>query len=139
MLVEFFDRQDRANSLNGVKILTGAELSDIVDHLSHRPPFFCELIGANGCKLLIGIAKAVGCVQYSTSDGSPPYLMALSDRALDNHTFVEFLIGNTPTPVPARYCVPFDTVKRVAAWFVETGLRDSRICWEPVAPRNAGD
>jgi Immunity protein Imm1 len=137
MVVEFIDRQDKTNSLNGVKISTGAELSKIIDDLRNRPPFFCELFGMNDCKLLIGLGQNVCCIQYSPSDGSPPYLMATSNSETYDHDYFEFLIGGTQTPVPSRYCIPFDVMKRIAVRFVEMGLRDPNVCWEPVMPQRS--
>jgi hypothetical protein len=134
VVVEFFDRQQTGNPLNGSKIATSAALSKTLDQWRDRRPFFCELLGENEYKLLIGIGNEVGCVQYSACDGSPPYLMATIERDTENNGYFEFLIGNTPTPVPRRYCIPFDLMKQIASSFIETGLPDSSIHWEEVGP-----
>jgi hypothetical protein len=134
MVVEFFDRQEDDNPLNGSKIATSVALSRTIDQLRNRRPFFFELLGENGYKLLIGVGKHVGCVQYSACDGNPPYLVATTGREMENNTYIEFLAGNTPTPIPRHYCVPFDVMKRIAALFMETGLRDTSIQWEEVGP-----
>jgi hypothetical protein len=52
MKVEFFDREDRTNPLNGTELVTDVELSSLIEGLRSRPPFFCELMGENGFKLL---------------------------------------------------------------------------------------
>jgi hypothetical protein len=134
MTVEFFDRQDKSSPFNGTKIATGAELSKVIDDLRSRSPFFCELLGANGYKLLLGVGKDGGCIQYSASDGSPPYLMVTTASETAEDDYFEFLIGNVPTPVPRRYCVSFDLMKKIAISFVQTGLRDSSVCWEEIGP-----
>jgi hypothetical protein len=58
--------------------------------------------------------------------------MAVSLDAELSTEGVEFLIGNTPTPVPSRYCVPFDTLKDVAEYFQMTGERSSVVRWEEI-------
>src|SRR5262245_46023167 len=81
MTVTFVDLQDGANPMNGAEMDSGATLSAAIDRLMSRPPFLCELSGANGYHLLVGIGPDVGCVQHSAGDGSPPYLMATSSTA----------------------------------------------------------
>ncbi len=130
MVAKFFDRHQTFNSLNGVKIMTGAELSRVIEELRERRPFFCELVGENGYKLLTGVGKDVGCAQYSLSDGSPPYLMATNNSQFDVRDCVEFLIDSTLTPVPRYYCLPIESVKRIAIYFLETGERSPDVRWE---------
>jgi len=71
-MVQFFDRQDPANSLNGVEIHDSTGLRRLLDSVRDRPPFFAELIGENGFKLLVGIGAITGCVQFSAADGAAP-------------------------------------------------------------------
>ncbi len=73
MNTQFFDRQDPRNPHNGAKLHDAAEFIKCLAEAKGRPPFFCELIGDNGYKLLLGVGEAVGCAQYSASDGSPPH------------------------------------------------------------------
>jgi hypothetical protein len=44
----------------------------------------------------------------------------------------EFLMGNEPTPVPERYCIPPELAEDVAVHFVQEGERSSRVTWEEV-------
>jgi hypothetical protein len=132
MKIEFFDLQDEANPLNGTKLATEGELSSLIEGLRSRPPFFCELIGENEFKLLVGIGHDVGCIQHSSCDGNPPYLMATSNSVFNPNDCVEFLIGNTPTPVPRCYCLPMELVKQITNHFVETGERRANVHWEEV-------
>jgi hypothetical protein len=132
MKVEFFDRQDESNPLNGAQIGTDDELSSIIESLRTRPPFLCELIGENGHNLMVGIGDDIGCVQHSSCDGLPPYLMGTKDAPRDTNNCVDFLIGDTPTPIPRRYCLPMELVKRIASDFVDTGERSADVHWEEI-------
>jgi len=93
---------------------------------------FYELIGENGHEILVGIDGNGGCVQYSRTDGSPPYLMALSAAPEQSEGFVEFLIGGTKTPVPSRYYLPTDAVHQIATYFQVTGERSPKNSWEEI-------
>lgn len=132
MKAEFFDRQDEANPLNGTDVTSGVELLRIIDRLGNRSPFFCELVCENGYKLLVGIGRSVGCAQYSSSDGKPPYLMATSKSEFNTDDCVEFLMDHTLTPVPRHYCVSMESVRQIAQYFVETGSRSPSVSWEEI-------
>src|SRR5215467_16118949 len=134
MKVEFFDHQDRANPLNGAEVAAEAELSSLIEGLRSRPRFLCELIGENGFKLLVGVGHDVGCIQHSSCDGCPPYLMAISgsDPVFNPDDYMEFLTGNTPTEIPRYYCLPMELLKQTANYFVETGERSADVRWEEV-------
>jgi hypothetical protein len=45
---------------------------------------------------------------------------------------LEFLTGDTQTPVPRRYCLPMEKVTEIATAFLETGARSSSVEWEEV-------
>ena len=132
MMVKFFDMQFPANSANGIIFENDEEFSKLLASLWARKPFFCELLADNGYKQLIGIGGLLGCVQHSTSDGNPPYLMAVADEGLSAKSEIEFLIGNTPTPIPIRYCTSFEKTKQIAIYFFKTGKRDPSISWEEI-------
>jgi Immunity protein Imm1 len=131
MTLVFFDLEEEANPLNGMKIYKSAELLKIFDSLRERPPFFFELVGAQGNKLLVGLAGTIGCVQHSHSSGRIPYLMARQPESNPNG-HIEFLIGGTGTPVPRRFCMPYDVVVQVATHFLLTGERSSTVSWEEI-------
>lgn len=132
MITRFFDRQDTESPLNGTRIDDPAELRRLLDGVRDRPPFFAELIGDNGFKLLLGIGAAGGCAQFSLADGSAPYWMAVAQDAPDAGGEIEFLIGDTASPVPNRYFLPYETLVDVAADFVTSGERCPRVAWEQV-------
>ena len=79
MPARFFDRQNRENPLNGTIILEGGAMEALIDAMRAREPFLAELVGDAGHNLLLGLGSADGCVQFSSVDGQPPYLMALRD------------------------------------------------------------
>ncbi|MGO9005588.1 MAG: Imm1 family immunity protein [Beijerinckiaceae bacterium] len=99
---------------------------------SRISPFFCELEGENGYKLLVGIGGDIGCTQYSREDGNPPYWMATTPATKNKQGAVDFLIADMATPVPARYCLPFDAVKDIILYFQNTGLRNPAVDWEEI-------
>ena len=132
MTTRFFDRQESSNPRHGKVIEDSESLATAIDELRERPASFCELESQNGFKLLMGIGRDRGCAQYSTADGGPPYLMALDDNRTDTDDYMEFLIGNTDTPVQMQYCLPIDQIKAIAREFVTTGKRSPRFQWEEI-------
>jgi hypothetical protein len=132
MNVRFLDLEDGQNPLNGSIVGQSTQLMDLLSHLQGRPPFFCELIGESGYKLLLGIGGPRGCIQHSRADGDPPYLMAVADESQHSNEDFEFLIGGTLTPVASRFCVQFKTVREIAAHFQMTGERSPKTRWEAV-------
>jgi Immunity protein Imm1 len=81
---------------------------------------------------MVGIGGEVGCIQYGREDGNPPYWMAASPATKTKAGLFEFLNADTPTPVPARYCLPFDALKDIVVHFVNTGLRTPAVDWEEI-------
>ena len=131
MKVQFFDRQDAANSLNGMSITSLSEFHSALESARGRPPFFTELIGDNGFKLLLGIGGEEGCAQFSSVDGTAPYLMAVSlDKGEEGEQV--FLIDDIASPVPKRYCLPNNIIEDIAATFLQTGQRRSDVPWEEI-------
>jgi hypothetical protein len=132
MNVQFFDRQDLRNPFNGLIIKHEFRLSELFVQLQGRVPFFCELLGENGCKILLGIGGQRGSVQYSRIDGAPPYLMAVSHDPVRLKKPMEFLMGGTPTPISSHYSISIDAVKEIAEHFRMTGEHSSMVLWEEI-------
>lgn len=130
MKAQFFDRQDVANAANGENIGSLLQLRQVLAGLRDREPFFAELIGDNGYKLLLGLGSTEGCAQFSSVDGAPPYLMAVGEQHAEGE--LEFLIGDTATPVPKKYCLPRKVIEDIAAEFVDKGQRKSDVLWEEI-------
>ena len=132
MILEFFDKQEHTNLANGTRIEKESDLDKLLAELLTRKPFFCELVNENRYKELIGIAGEIGCVQYSRTDGAPPYLMALNNREPIDPGYIEFLVDNKTTPVSMRYCISFENVRQIANYFLRTGERDPSFSWEEI-------
>lgn len=131
MKVQFFDRQDSGNPANGETIDQADQLIDTLRRFTNRKPFLCELVGENGYNLMIGIGR-LGCAQYSPGDGRPPYLVAVAPDPDPQLEEVEFLTGDTPTPIAARHALPFTLVEELVAWFQRTGKPSPRVLWEEI-------
>lgn len=126
----FYDEQNTPNPLNGTTVIDRAELFNVLLNLPETEPFFCKLEGANGYELLFGVGQEYGCAQYSRKDGEPPYLVAVATRTADETECLDFRFGNELTSVPKSRCLPIETVREIAAYFVETGNRSSITSWE---------
>ncbi|HKD40487.1 MAG TPA: Imm1 family immunity protein [Myxococcaceae bacterium] len=134
MMLQFFDMQDESNPANGTTIKDQARLVRLLEGARKREPFFFELEAENGYKLLVGIGQSIGCVQFSSTNGSPPYLMAVGNDAADERSddYQDFLAGGTLTPVPRHFCLPFDTMRQIAVYFMETGEPNPIVSWEQI-------
>jgi hypothetical protein len=133
MRTRFFDLEDESSPLNGTVIETPSELGVLLKSLSHRPPFIAEFIGENGIRLTLGLGNAPeGCAQFTSADGLPPYLLAVSPHPQSSNEDLVFLMGHTATPMSRRNCLPVKLVEEIAAVFVETGQRKLDVNWEEV-------
>ncbi len=131
-VIQFFDRQHKNNPLNGSQLTSESVIHDELERLGKGDPCFCELIHQNGHSLLIGIASEVACVQFSRTDGSLPYLMAVNDDPIQEADLVDFAMNDTPSPVPIQFCVAVAIAKSIATEFVRTGLRSRIVNWREV-------
>src|SRR5262245_42216775 len=129
MTVVFQDLQQPGNPLNGRKLNSVVSMVAIYYGLRGRKPFLFELRGVAGFMLTVGFAGCSGSVQYSPCNGSPPYLMAVSDEEAEEGHCVEFLAGNSPTPIPRRFCLPISLVERIVREFIERGEKSSAVSW----------
>jgi len=130
------DMEDSDNPWNNAAITERVSLIKLLDYSSKRKPFLLELAGDNGFKLIIGIGGPWGCVQFSSIDGNPPYLIAMrkdekGTDALDVDE-VEFLAGGTPTPISMHQIFPYEKVKDMVVYFFETGHRSPSVEWEEI-------
>jgi hypothetical protein len=132
MKVRYANHQDKSDLMNGVEIAEVGKLVELLNARRKRPPFLARLSGDNGFELMLGIGSNVGCVQHSPSDGSPPYLLAMSAKPPMKNGGVEFLTANTPTPFTARHILRFTELEKVACHFLGTGERSNEVLWERV-------
>src|SRR5258708_5891503 len=152
MRLQFQDMQDYDNPYNGTSIDTEQKLVGVLDEMRQREPFGLELVGEHNHTLTILLGKTTGAVQYAPSNGDPPYFLAVvpgsrpiaNSNGISPHNLAfradredglqspEFLVGGTATPMPTRYCLPFDLVKNAAVHFLQEGGRAPSLTWEEV-------
>jgi immunity protein Imm1 of predicted polymorphic toxin system len=132
MKAVFNHEQEFFPKLDGACVDNRKELFALFEMFKDQEPFIGHLVGDNGYKLALGIGKELGCVQHSSSNGDVPYLVALAPGIHGEDDYFDFWVGNTPTPIHKRYCLPFETVKEIAAYFIETGERSSDVSWEEI-------
>jgi hypothetical protein len=142
MTLQFFDlEQESDNPYHGTSVRTAADLDKILDDARNRgaKPFTVRLEGDNGFELGVGIGDP-GFVQHEPSNGDGPCLIAVRPGAPndDNINYAddeklgpvpEFLCGGTPSPIPWRFALPFQLVKRIAIEFLETRERSKAVEW----------
>ncbi len=105
------------------------ELSAFLRQLKSEEPSAGELIGNNGFKLTVGIDNAIAFAQYSSTDGEPPYLVALTNKPTISECH-EFMVTGTPTEVDGKCCLPFEEFEKVVIDFMQTGSRSALVQWE---------
>jgi hypothetical protein len=132
--VRYSNLQDDFDPVSDTSLAGSAELADLLESRRRKLPFLAKLSGENGFELMIGIGRNVGCVQYSHSNGAPPYLMAISPNPPMKRGGFEFLTANTPTQIPAPNIVRFKELKEIALHFLETGERSNKVAWQEVGP-----
>jgi hypothetical protein len=134
MRIQYFNHQDELDPMHGTVITATAQLAKLLDDAKRQPPFIAKLKGDNGFEILTGIGEKFCCAQYSSSDGNPPYLMAMSAQPPLKRGCVDFLTADTPTPFPARYIIHFDELKAILFHFLQTGERSNLVSWEDFDP-----
>jgi len=127
MIVTFFDFEDDTNPFNGLAISEPERLAALLDSLRAREPFIARLVGEN-CHLDIGLGGDIGCVLFEARQ--PPLLMAVAAPVDRSNNEVEFMLGGTLSPVPARYILPFEKMKEIVVHFQRTGERSPMVSWE---------
>ena len=132
MKLLYENQQEDADPKNGMIISSGTQLDAVLDAGRIGTPVFVRLSGDNGFEIMVGIGRNVGCIQYSRSDGEPPYLVALSVDCPTEGEDVEFWTGGTATPIPARFILSSDELKQIALHFLETGQRSDAVFWESI-------
>ena len=132
MNVTFHGLQQFAGPMKGTRTESISSIDGLFRSLRGRKPFLFEMRGDNGITLTIGYSDECGTVQYGSSDGLPPYLMAVANDAADDSDFVEFLSGGTPTPISRRFCLPIERVGKIAADFLARGNKSESVIWEEI-------
>ena len=132
MRVILHDFQDGSNNpLDGIQVDGSDKLRVVLDQLQRRDPFILELEGDNGYRLTVGIGGPISCIQYSSSDGEPPYMVAVMKDRLQRSEQKDcvFLCSGQATEIRGSQCVPFSVLQSVASRFLETGVRSDEVDW----------
>lgn len=103
MKVRYFNRQDKSDLMNGVEISESSKLAELLDDRRKNLPFIADLSADNGYELMLGIGADIGCVQYSRTDGEPPYLVALPAQQHVKSRYFEFLMNDSPIAISGRH------------------------------------
>lgn len=130
MSAKYFDQNNESNPDNGAALTDGPSAKAMLKRQAVNRQVFCELISEERSKLLVGLGPSIGCAQFTNADGEPPYLVAKLDSEDSREGFADFMIGNEPSEVPLRLCLPLHVLLEVAAYFVETGKRSPLVSWE---------
>lgn len=132
MNATFHDMEQVANPMNGRILASPAQVAMFFRSLAGRKPFMFELRGDNGFILTIGFAGDRATVQYSNSEGLPPYWMAVADDVIDEGEFLECLAGGTPTPIPRRFSLRLEQAQEIVQDFLSHGERPNIVEWEEI-------
>jgi hypothetical protein len=128
----FTDLQQAHNPLNGKCLESAGSIAEMLRSLSDRAPFLFRLRGENGFTLMVGLAEEFCIVEYSRNDGSPPYLIATLEENSEDAGCLEYLAGNTPTPIPRCFGLPIAVLEQVVSEFFENGGRSGTVTWEEI-------
>src|ERR1051325_1339731 len=132
MRMNLFDRQfEDWRKDTGVEIANEQHLKELIHVHQNKPPHFVEIVASDGAKLLLGVGGEFVTAQYTCASGSPPYLVVKGSEDTDDE-FIEFLMGDTLTPVSRHLCITFEKGMAVALHFYRTGKRLDTVAWEEI-------
>jgi|SRR5262245_17450301 len=132
MTATFQDLQDPASAQHGTRLDSVDAMVRVWESLSGREPFVFWLEGVNGYTLTVGFAGDCGFVQHASSSGDSPYLMAVSEEAVDDDAFLEFLTNGELTSIQRRYCISTRRVMEIVDSFLSKGERSAAVRWEEI-------
>ncbi len=85
------------------------ELRDLLYNLVKQEPRVVILEIPDVGIFTLGVGLPYGFVQFSKT-GDPPYLVASANGETNLDDEMEFDSNGTPTPIPRRFCMPYDRV-----------------------------
>ncbi len=132
MNVRYVNQQDEHDPMNHATLADSERLAELLDKRRKNAPFIGTLSADNGFQLMIGIGSGVSFAQYSRTNRELPYLVAIPTQSRVKSRYVDFLMNNTPTPIPGRYIVTFDEMEQIALYFLETGERCTVFSWKSI-------
>jgi len=118
--------------VSGQRFSDASSLIAVLERFTRRKPEFFELKSETGYTLMIGVASERFCVQHSSVDGDPPYLVAVGFPAIEAEKVVDFMMQGSLTEVPAHLTVTKEDATKIAIHFMETGERLMNVTWEAI-------
>ena len=114
-----------------ISVTSVGQLRKLLMDLSTKEPGTVNLESTAGDLLQLGIGGKFAFAQFTTNEDKPRYLCAKPEmiRAMED---VEFLCGDTPTPISPGLCISFEDALKIAEYFFEKGGRDSSFEWVEV-------
>ncbi len=109
---------------------TKKQLRQVLLELEHEPDPNIAVIHSSGDFLSISVMGLCALVRFTHSSGDPPYLSASTGETSDPDCTFEFLVGDTPTPVPTDRCIPIEGAMAIAEYFFDKGEIPRFVKWK---------
>ncbi|MBA4078006.1 MAG: hypothetical protein C0508_23460 [Cyanobacteria bacterium PR.023] len=107
---------------------TASELAMFLEE-KHKHSMMCKLIANNGFELQIGIDGDIGCAQFISTTGNPPYFIAITPTRVVEESHDFFMTGSA-TEIQGKHCLPFEVLKTIVLDFFNTGEKSTFVKWE---------
>lgn len=78
---------------------------------------------------MIGVTQGRFCVQHSSVDNDPPYMVAAGSKTRSDAA-IAFMMQGEWTEIPAHLTVTKEDAISIAIHFMETGERWMNLTWE---------
>jgi hypothetical protein len=115
----------------GLVVSTKGALMVHLSSFLKRDPGILEIVSPEGTRLHLGLGGRYACAQITAANSLPPYLVAQAGETTASED-VEFLLGDTPTPVVPEECISVPEAVRIAEHFFDTGQPDPTITWKKI-------
>lgn len=106
-----------------------ASLESLLQGLRLDESIFINIVLCQGDELTVGIGETRSCVQYSSKEHQPPYLVAQETTVPDEDSEIEFDAGGTLTPILISQTIPSDVAVGLILEIVSTETLPSYVEW----------
>jgi hypothetical protein len=89
-----------------------------------------DLINEQGDFLSISVRNGFALVRFTHASLDPPYFSASTGGQCSNEASFDFIVGDTPTPVPIDRRISLEVAIAIAEHFCETGEIPHFIEWK---------
>jgi hypothetical protein len=121
--------QEESSGARVISVLSEQDIQRTLMQLQLQEPRFVDLFSPTGDCLTIGVGGSLACVMFARASGDPPYLWALGITE-DREKELVFDAGGTPTPIPIRRCLPFESVLRIVVHYFLSGELSKDVEWD---------